>query len=193
MAPVAPLLAGDQLEEYFASLNSFHADFTQTVVDSNGRELQQSQGTVWIQRPGNFRWDYRTPYRQQIVADGQRLWTFDEDLEQATVQQIDEALSSTPAMLLSSYRPLSEVMRWQAIEREDGQSWYRLDPRQEDASVEQVLIGFAGEQLSVIDVTDGFGNQTRIRFQTLHRNRPIDPKKFSLDLPPGTDIIGDVP
>ncbi|MFQ5642358.1 MAG: outer membrane lipoprotein chaperone LolA [Thiogranum sp.] len=193
------LLAGagravaDPLEAYLADLQTFQADFEQSVVDSNGEQVQHSRGKVWIQKPGRFRWDYQTPYRQLIVADGKRLWTWDEDLEQATVKPVDDALSSTPAMLLSGLRPLAEVMKWKALEREDGRRWYSLSPRQSDSAVEQVRLAFVAEQLSVIEVNDSFGNLTRIIFTAIQRNRELDPGLFELKLPADTDIIGDTP
>ena len=185
--------ASDLVSEWFAGLSSIEADFTQTVVDSAGEQVQDSQGRVWIQRPGRFRWDYRTPYHQLIVSDGKQLWTYDEDLEQATVKTLDSALSSTPAMLLSGYRPLSEVMTWEPEGEADGLLWFRLHPREKDASVENVRIGFRDRQLDTIEVVDGFGNHTRIRFADAQRNRKLDAGLFQLQLPPGTDIIGSQP
>lgn len=198
--------AADLVADYFSGLNTFHAKFEQTVVDSNGQQVQDSEGQVWIQRPGRFRWDYQTPYRQLIVADGEQLWTYDEDLEQATVKLVDEALSSTPAMLLSGFRPLSEVMTWAPHEVDcdadggtpecrdnDGRIWFRLDPRQSDSAVERVRIAFEKEQLTMIEVVDGFGNHTRIRFSDIYLNQSVAPELFKLRLPAGTDIIGDSP
>lgn len=183
----------DLVSDYFAGLESVQGDFSQTVVDSAGETVQDSQGQVWIQRPGRFRWDYRTPYHQLIVADGKRLWTYDEDLEQATVKKLDAALSSTPAVLLSGYRPLSEVVTWEPEPGNDAYSWFRLRPRESDASVETVRLGFDGKVLALIEVVDGFGNHTRIRFSNLRRNEKLDSSLFNLQLPEGTDIIGDTP
>jgi outer membrane lipoprotein carrier protein len=185
--------AADLVSEYFSGLDSFRAKFSQVVVDSNGQQVQDSAGEVWMQRPGRFRWDYHTPYKQLIVADGESIWTYDADLEQATVKPVDEALSSTPAMLLSGFRPLSEVMTWRKLEEKDGRTRYQLDPKEADSAVEQVQIAFEGKQLSTIDVRDGFGNQTHIRFTDVERNQKIDAGRFKLQLPPGTDIIGEVP
>lgn len=192
---VLPLTASaaDLVSDWFSNLASIQADFTQTVVDSDGEQVQDSRGQVWIERPGRFRWDYRTPYRQLIVSDGKQLWTYDEDLEQATVKDLDVALSSTPAMLLSGYRPLSEVMTWEAEGESDGTAWFRLQPREQDSSVENVRIGFRDRQLDTLEVVDGFGNHTHIRFAGLQRNRSLDDRLFHLKLPPGTDIIGAQP
>jgi outer membrane lipoprotein carrier protein len=185
--------ADDLVTDFFAGLDTFQSQFIQTVVDSDGQQVQRSEGTVWIRKPGRFRWDYRAPYRQLIVADGKQLWTYDEDLEQATVKPVDEALSSTPAMLLSGFRPLSDVMNWRQADSEDGERWFDLDPKQPDSAVEKVRIGFENDQLSIIEVTDGFGNHTRIQFSQIRRNQPIDETLFTLELPPDTDIIGDSP
>jgi len=183
----------DQVSDYFSGLETIQADFVQTVVDSGGEQVQDSRGRVWMQRPGRFRWDYQTPYRQLIVADGERLWTYDEDLEQATVKPLDAALSSTPAMLLSGYRPLAEVMAWEADADNDRYSWFRLKPKEADTAVEKVRIAFDGKQLAIIEVVDGFGNHTRIRFSAMQRNQKLDSGLFHLQLPAGTDIIGDTP
>jgi outer membrane lipoprotein carrier protein len=187
------VFADDLLGDYFSALDTFQSQFIQTVIDSDGQQVQRSEGMVWILKPGRFRWDYQKPYRQLIVADGKQLWTYDEDLEQATVKPVDEALSSTPAMLLSGFRPLSDVMTWQQTGSENGERWFSLDPKQADSAVEKVLIGFTDEQLSIIEVTDSFGNHTRIQFSQIKRNEALDQGLFKLELPPDTDIIGNSP
>ena len=194
LAGLIPVVVqADLVSDYFSGLETIQADFVQTVVDSDGETVQDSQGHVWMQRPGRFRWDYRTPYHQLIVADGKRLWTYDEDLEQATVKDLDAALSSTPAMLLSGYRPLAEVMDWEPDSDNDRYTWFRLHPKERDSAVEKVRIAFDGGELAIIEVVDGFGNHTRIRFSNMLRNQKLDDGLFQLKLPEGTDIIGAAP
>ena len=78
--------AGRQLEHFLQDVRSLLADFEQTLVDESNRETQHSAGMVAIKRPGKFRWDYQLPYQQLIVADGEKLWVYDTDLEQVTVK-----------------------------------------------------------------------------------------------------------
>ena len=68
------VFADDLVTDYFSGLDTFQSQFIQTVIDSDGQQIQRSEGTVWIRKPGRFRWDYQTPYRQLIVADGKQLW-----------------------------------------------------------------------------------------------------------------------
>lgn len=182
--------AGDFINRYFSELETFQANFTQHVVDSTGAEMQNSDGKVWIKRPGQFRWNYASPFKQELVANGKKLWTYDEDLEQASERPVDEALSSTPAMLLSGYRPVSEVMDWKSVGTEGGLQWFELKPKKVDASVELVRIAFESDELAVIEVVDSFGNNTRIRFSDIRKNQPIDANRFIFTPPPGTDVIG---
>src|SRR5690606_6717645 len=79
-APAAADDARTQLDRFFSQVNGFEARFEQLVINEEDEILQQSEGSVQLQRPGRFRWDYETPYRQLIIADGQFLWTYDEDL-----------------------------------------------------------------------------------------------------------------
>jgi len=97
------------VQRYFQNLQSLRADFIQRVFDEQARVMQTSSGQMLMQKPGRFRWDYRTPAEQIIVADGERLWAYDVDLAQVTVRKLDQALSSTPLALLSGAAPIEET------------------------------------------------------------------------------------
>ena len=86
-----------------------------------------------------------------------------------------------------------EVMVWEPEPGNDAYTWFRLRPRESDAAVETVRLGFDGTELALIEVVDGFDNHTRIRFSNLRRNEKLDGGLFELNLPEGTDIIGDTP
>ena len=63
-----PKSGADSLRQFFREVNSFSARFEQVVLDESLKPVQESSGTLWIERPGKFRWDYDKPYKQQIVA-----------------------------------------------------------------------------------------------------------------------------
>ena len=99
------------VQRYFQSLQTLRADFVQRVFDERGRVLQTSSGRMVMQKPGKFRWDYQTPAEQVIVADGERLWSYDVGLAQVTVRKLDQALGSTPLALLSGAAPIEDTFR----------------------------------------------------------------------------------
>src|SRR4030065_423763 len=91
----------ESLKTFIAATHSAQANFTQEVLDQNGKRIQSATGIMQFQRPGKFRWTYRKPYEQLIVGDGARFWLYDADLNQVTVKKLDAALGSSPAALLS--------------------------------------------------------------------------------------------
>jgi len=175
------------LRNFFAGLETLQADFEQQVVDEDGRLQQSSQGHMWIKRPGRFRWDYEQPYRQQIVADGKRFWSYDEDLEQVTVQAAGEVLTATPAMLLSGEQPLEQVFTL-----EDDGDTVRLLPKTDDSNITALNLYLKNGVLQQIRAQDSFGNTTTFRFSKLERNPPLPEDLFVFVPPAGADVVGDV-
>jgi len=176
--------------DFFAGLLTLQADFDQQVVDGNRQLLQSSQGHMWIMRPGRFRWNYETPYKQQLVADGERLWSYDEELEQVTVQPASEVLTSTPAMLLSGDKPLETVFSIKETSTTPGDQRVTLVPKTDDSNVIQLQVHFSNKLLTHIDAEDSFGNTTIFSFSNLERNPKLDENLFTFTPPAGADVIG---
>ena len=177
------------LAAFFDDLQTLSADFDQRVLDDNRQEIQASKGRMWIRRPGMFRWDYSEPYQQQIVADGEHLWSYDKDLEQVTVQVADEVLTATPAMLLSGRQPLQEVFD---IRELAGQQ-YLLTPKNNDSNVTELRLQFSDGALQQIAAADTFGNTTVFSFSNIQRNPLLDRQLFSFVPPEGADVVGEAP
>lgn len=178
------------LNAFLDQVQSLRADFTQTVTDAQGIELQQVSGTLAVRRPGRFRWDYREPSRQVIVADGERVWMYDEELAQVTVRTLDNTLASTPAMLLSGGRALHEHASIAELGERDGLVWVQVVPHVQDSDFEAVRIGFDGGHLAAMELVDTFGQTTRMAFANLVRNPRIDDAVFHFEAPAGVDVIG---
>ena len=107
-AAQSPQAGQKRVEAFLQGLDGLQAQFKQVLTDRNGQSIDEASGTLAISRPDRFRWDYREPYSQVIVADGTRIWIYDSDLEQVTVRKLDETLSATPAMLLSGRASLAD-------------------------------------------------------------------------------------
>jgi len=117
------------LETFLAAANTLRADFIQQTLDESATVTQESRGKFYLKRPGRFRWVYESPFRQEIIADGRKVWFYDPDLEQVTVRAIDAALGSAPALLLSGKIRLSQrfVVKGQGVK--DRHAWLVLNPR----------------------------------------------------------------
>jgi outer membrane lipoprotein carrier protein len=181
----------DTVHEFFKDLHTLQADFHQRVLTSDGKVQQESDGHVWIMRPGRFRWNYLTPYKQQLVADGRHFWSYDEDLAQVSVQPMDKVFSATPAMLLSGNEPLEKVFTLKELPADDELQQVLLTPKSDDSSVIEVRLGFLKGVLVRIEAKDNFGNTTTFTFSNVVRNGPVDESIFNFTPPPGVDVVGD--
>lgn len=192
MWPLAgPAWAATPVQRYFQNLQSLRADFIQRVYDERGRVVQSSSGRMLMRKPGQFRWDYRTPAEQIIVADGERLWAYDVDLAQVTVRKLDTALSSTPLALLSGAAPIEETFEVGNVQTRDGLDWYDLTPKQPQPEFRLLRVVFKGDALVSLELEDHFGQRTRLDFQKLERNPTLDPALLKFTPPPGVDVVGD--
>jgi outer membrane lipoprotein carrier protein len=185
--------AEQRLEQFFKQVQSMRADFTQTVISENRRSAEKSQGVLQMQRPGKFRWEYQTPYEQQIIANGKKLWIYDVEMEQVIVKKLDLALGDTPAVLLSGGANIADRFDVKEIsvdsEGESSLYWLQLLPKQQEASFEKLLLAFAGDSLQIMELKDAFGQITRLTFSNLEQNPVINSSVFSFEPPAGVDVI----
>ena len=94
------------LAEVRKDLLALKAEFIQYELTLDNEKLDMNSGTVWMQTPDRFRWQYKEPIEQLIVADGKQVWVYDEDLEQVTVKAQDnvkEKASTTRRAFISVY------------------------------------------------------------------------------------------
>ena len=162
----------------------------QSLFDAAGEVVQESRGTMVLQRPGRFRWDYSQPYEQHIVADGQKLWIYDTELQQVTVKGLDNALGNAPINLLSQRRPLTEDFLVRELPSHDGLQWVELEPRIKDTDFTSITLGMDVEGMKVMELRDSFGQRTQIRFMDIQLNAATDPGMFDFQPPAGVDVVG---
>ena len=182
--------AAGRLDAYLSGLDTVSSTFEQRLFDERRNLLEQARGTVLIDRPGRFRFDYEDP-PQLIVGDGTRIWIYDPDLAQVTVRDVDATLGSTPAVLLSADRPVEEVFRVEALQVAGNVEVFALEPKADDASFSRIRLAFADGELRRMELDDQFGQTTLIAFFDIRRQPVIPTDAFSFRPPAGVDVIDD--
>lgn len=178
-----------RLHAFLAKASSLQAEFSQSQVSETGIAGQRTSGQFYLQRPGKFRWDYQKPYHQEIVSNGGKVWFYDVDLEQVTTKKVNEAIGSTPALLLSGEVALEQNFTVEDQGESEGLYWIRLVPKDPDSGFKQLLIGLDGETLSGMELTDNFGQLTRIYFANVKTGIRHDPARFDFKPPAGVDVF----
>jgi len=188
-APAGDAAALARLEQGLAKLQSVRAEFVQDLLNKDGTSAEHAAGTLYLKKPGRFRWDYSQP-KQLIVCDGTDLWLYDPELEQATVKRVRDTLSQTPAMLLSGEAKVQDGFRVKDGGSAAGLDWIVLTPRADDTDFREIRLGFAGDLLRRLEFADKLNQRTAIELKRLERNVEIPEALFKFIAPPGVDVIG---
>lgn len=195
--PLASWADGLQsLEHFMRTAKAGQAQFTQTVTspakEGQPARSKSSSGNFEFHRPGQFKFVYTKPFEQTIVADGNTVWLYDVDLNQVTQRKQADALGSTPAAILASANDLSGLQKdftLKAVPDEDGLQWVEATPKAAEGQLKNVRVGFQGETLAAMDILDGFGQRSVIRFNNLQVLPSLPAGHFKFEVPAGADIM----
>lgn len=180
----------DPLKVFLKEFETLQSDFTQTLLDEAGEQLEQTSGTLYLQQPGKFNWTYKHPYLQKIISDGEVLWIYDEDLEQLTIRDFSsEELEQTPAaIILGNAFPEKHFIQVD-LGNIEGYKWIELTPRDLEAQFKNIRIGFDAKRLGMMVIADNLGQTTRIDFSNVNKNQKLSADLFEFIVPEGIDVI----
>jgi outer membrane lipoprotein carrier protein len=191
-AGVAALVA--RMQKFYENTRDLHARFEQVVSTGTGRK-RMATGDVWLKKPGRMRWDYQKPEKKLMVADGETLWIYEPEDQQAFRQSMTtSSLPSSVSFLFGKGRLTDEF----EITRENqpdlarpGEVVLKLVPRQATAQYRYLLF-LVDEKTAMVTGTvvyDQQGGQSRLDFQNVEVNRGVGDDKFQFKPPAGTRIL----
>jgi outer membrane lipoprotein carrier protein len=192
--------AVDLLAQYMKQTSSGRAQFTQVVTSPSragqAPRAKTSSGSFEFQRPGKFRFDYKKPFVQTLLADGQTLWLHDVDLNQVTARPQAQVLGSTPAALLTSasdLQALKKDFQFSPEPDQGGLQWVRATPVKPDGPIRNVMVGLrptaSGPELAMLDVQDSLGQRSVLSFSAVETNPAMPASTFVFKAPAGVDVI----
>lgn len=162
------LLAFSSLFGFMDSLQSFSADFTQTVTDDTNRTITYT-GHIEAVRPDKARWDYVKPVAKSVFVDGRRITIVEPELEQAIIKEVDGNIDLF--RILSKASPQGDGIY---LAQHESQAF---------------LIKIHEDIPMAISYKDAFENRIRILFSLQQINREIDAAVFIPDVPKAYDVL----
>lgn len=181
--------AVDELNQRLKSLSTFQAGFTQVTRRAGAASGEGASGQMAVQRPGQFRWAVTQPYVQTIVSDGRTLSIHDPDLRQLTRRPVGNDLGTTPALLFAGDAQAIGRQFHVVRQQQGSQVTYVLTPRAADSQYAELSLQFSGRQPVRLNLSDGVGQVTEIRFLRPRMNTRLPTQLFQITPPAGTDVI----
>ncbi|GAC1029448.1 outer membrane lipoprotein chaperone LolA [Pseudomonas sp. No.21] len=178
-----------RLTEMLNKAQTITGRFSQLTLDGSGTQLQETSGELALKRPGLFRWHTDEPMEQLLVSNGQKVWLYDPDLEQVTIQTLDQRLTHTPALLLSG--DVSKISENFEISHKEGGDVvdFILKPKAKDTLFDTLRLSFRNGVINDMQLIDSVGQRTNILFLGVKMNQSIDAAQFDFKVPEGADVI----
>lgn len=187
----AATTARSQLLGFVKDLKQLRGTFTQEVRDATGKPVESSSGVLALSAPRQFRWQYDKPFPQLIVADGDNVWIYDEDLSQVTVKnQSTEEVRSPLTVLIDPAQLDRDYTVVESGER-DGALWMTLTPKSDDAPFVDCQVATQPSGPVQMVLTDHLGQKNTLRFGLWERNPKLGAELFRFVPPKGADVVGE--
>jgi outer membrane lipoprotein carrier protein len=180
-----------RLTSLLSQADTLTGRFSQLSLDASGTQLQETSGELALKRPGQFRWHTDEPMEQLLVSNGEKVWLYDPDLLQVTIQQLDQRLTHTPALLLSGdVSTISE--NFEVSHKEVGDVIdFTLRPKARDTLFDSLRLSFRGGVINDMQLIDSVGQRTNILFMGVKMNEPLKSGLFQFEIPEGADVISE--
>lgn len=182
--------AAEKLNGMLAGIQTLRANYVQTTTDPRFNKSKTQSGSAILRRPKMFRWYIEKPYHQLLVADGEKLYIYDEDLAQVTIQPLGNSLKDTPALLIvGDTAQIEEHFTVHEISSDAFNVTFKLIPKDDSALLKAVVISFTGSALTKLWMQDNLDQIINITFTQVSLNDPLSQDLFRFKIPKNVDVI----
>lgn len=151
-------------------LDSFKADFVQTLTNDKGNTLEY-RGSMSATKPQSMLWSYTFPAKKEIIIKDRRVTIIEYDIEQVIIRNIHGDFD-----FFKIIKSAKKIKKGVYV-----------------ASFNEVkyTIQLNGEKISSISYLDELENSIVIAFANQEQNQKIDLSVFTAIIPLDFDIIRD--
>lgn len=191
LAEDTKITAEQVLDKVRKDLNGLEANFIQYETDVNGNKSEDSTGKVWLSAPNQFKWEYKKPIPQLIIADGKQVWVYDEDLEQVTIKHQNS--QQNPIYILLNKEQTQQHYTTSLIKKLEGQNnsvqWIQMLPKKPNDDIKVVWLGIENNNLVSLKLQNQLDNLVVFEFLNVKRNPQLKDGFFNFVVPKGVEVL----
>jgi outer membrane lipoprotein carrier protein len=182
-----------RVDAHYDMLRTLQTDFSETY---RGAGITRSEsGTLWLERPGRMRWEYRQPRPKLFLTDGKSAWFYvpgEKQARQSPIRKLADLRS--PLAYLLGHTKLNKEFAGLSLApdipvEESGDVILRGIPRHA-GGLSQVLMEIAPDGRFVrLEIAGDDGSTTEFRFSHQKENVAIAARQFHFSPPAGVETI----
>ena len=184
----------DGVERRLASIRDLSAEFTQVYEDSLN-QTRSEQGHVYLRRPRQMRWEYRTPEEKLFVSDGKTVYLWIPAAGQVLYESVGDSFDERiPLMYLLGRQDLeSEFERIAELRtppKVAGARVLQMYPRRE-SDVEAIILEVDPVSFDIrrLSLTRLDGSVWEVLFDEVQVNGDLEESFFEFEPPVGAQVI----
>ena len=192
-ASVTAAEAVDKVQKFYASVNQVTALFRQTVTYSTFGTTKESNGKLWIQKPGKMRWDYSEKKKEVVVvkksfiSNGSYLYMVEHDNKQVVKKNLQNDLMPVAVSFLYGKGDLkaefnAEIDKSGKFGTKD-EVVLKLTPKKPSAQYKNLYLVVATSDYHVTQsiIIDSSDNTNHFRFYSPDFKAAVDARWFEFD------------
>ncbi|MCX8044356.1 MAG: outer membrane lipoprotein chaperone LolA [Desulfobacterota bacterium] len=179
------------IEQRYAALQDFHADFEQETTMASVSQSEKGSGSVWLKKGGKMLWHYKKPEEQKIILDGKNLWIY----LPADKQVMKNNFSAIPQhIVVDIFRGqinIRDKFTVALLREEPPCVVLELVPREYDPTVKKLRLWYDPEKrlLTKTELEDDLGTKTQLTFKRISIDKGIKDSLFEFTPPKGVDVF----
>lgn len=179
------------IQKRYETLNSFSADFEQTLTHKESGSTEQRKGRLLFRKPLLIRWQTAKPHEETLVVTGKEIWDYLPD---------EEIAYRYPPSLVQDSRSIIQVLTGQsALTRdfdvkesgtEDGLVRLTLLPHEPAPQMVEATIWIEPESgyIRRAKIIDFYGNANDVRFTSFRPDTRIPAGEFRFTPPADVEV-----
>jgi outer membrane lipoprotein carrier protein len=181
----------ERLQNRYAELKSFAADFEQTLTHRESGAVERRSGKLRFQKPLLIRWETDKPHQELLVVGEKEIWDYLPD---------EELAYRYPLSMVKDSRGIIQVITGQAaltrdfdVRDEGPEGPYvrlRLYPKEPEPHMVEAVIRVDAKSgyIQQTEITDFYGNKNEVRFTSFSPGARFSPGDFRFSPPRGVDV-----
>jgi chaperone LolA len=200
-APASAMTAEElaaRLQGSYDRTTDLKAEFTQVSFVKAVRLTREGSGTLVIKKPGQLRYSYARPDKQEIIVRGQELVMYLPESKQVIKRHLDRALlDKTPSTFLAGLGRITDSfsVRFPKAGAYDGSGNHTLElvPKGEAMGIESITLTLEPGTYNILafSFTETGGNTNTIRLKGVKRNLGVHDSAFEFTVPKGVKVIAE--
>lgn len=193
-SPLADVIQKTQAA--YESTSDWKAEFKQTTTIEGFDTTIDSNGNLYIKKPGKLRWDYLKPNKNQIVVNHEKIWIYTPEQNQVIVSAFSQISDSQlPLHLLTGVGRLDKDfdVAWKNPSQPmaNGIPTLALTPKAPGTGLTKLWLTLDPVRFYITELTlfEANGNQSHFWFGKIRTNTGLKDPLFIFQPPKGVVVV----